>query len=284
MHRILRYFLLNLILLSFFCAANGQTGKLISGDFDKYRFTQFITAVEAQTNYKFYYDYTEVDTFSLSIKADHISLDVLLDKLFSATDFYYAVDSYNRVFISRRFQMKTQLPDNFSGQRPGLSDSIIEATIPGYIQSTNKDKLNTSIEKRVFEIGPPRERIGQGNATLAGYIREIRTGEPLPGVSVYIDSTSSITNTDQYGYYSLTMPKGRHIIKVSSIGMKDTRRQIILYADGKLDIELQEYVASLKGVTVTAERTSNTRSLQMGTTRLNIKLNRCRLFLVKRMF
>jgi hypothetical protein len=271
MHRILRYFLLNLILLSFFCAANGQTGKLISGDFDKYRFTQFITAVEAQTNYKFYYDYTEVDTFSLSIKADHISLDVLLDKLFSATDFYYAVDSYNRVFISRRFQMKTQLPDNFSGQRPGLSDSIIEATIPGYIQSTNKDKLNTSIEKRVFEIGPPRERIGQGNATLAGYIREIRTGEPLPGVSVYIDSTSSITNTDQYGYYSLTMPKGRHIIKVSSIGMKDTRRQIILYADGKLDIELQEYVASLKGVTVTAERTSNTRSLQMGTTRLNIK-------------
>jgi CarboxypepD_reg-like domain/TonB-dependent Receptor Plug Domain len=271
MRGILRYFLLNLILLSFFLSLKGQPGKLINGSFDKYTFDQFVKAVETQTDYKLYYDPAELDTFSVSLKADNMPLDLLLDKLFSSTDIHFAVDSYNRVFISHRFQMKTELPDKFPRQKPMLKDSITEADIPGDIQLTAKDKLNTSVEKRIFEIGPPRGNAGQGSATLAGYIREIRTGEPLPGVSVYVDSTNSITNTDQYGYYSLSMPKGRHVIKVSSIGMKDTRRQIILYADGKLDIELQEYVASLKGVTVISEKTSNTRSLQMGTTRLSIK-------------
>jgi hypothetical protein len=271
MRGILRYFFLSLILQLFFLSLKAQPGKLINGTFDKYTFQQFAKTVEIQTDYKFYYDPAEVDTFSVSLKADNIPLDLLLDKLFSSTDIYFAVDSYNRVFISRLFQMKTELPDNFSGRKALLKDSLVEMVITDNIQSTGKDKLNTSVEKRIFEIGPPREKTGQGSATLAGYIREIRTGEPLPGVSVYVDSTNSITNTDQYGYYSLTMPKGRHVIKVSSIGMKYTKRQIILYADGKLDIELQEHVASLKGVTVISEKTSNIRSLQMGTTRLNIK-------------
>jgi hypothetical protein len=53
--------------------------------------------------------------------------------------------------------------------------------------------------------------------------------------------------------------------------MKDTRRHIIVYTDGKLDIDMQESIASLKAVIVSAEKRSNTRSLEMGTNRLSIK-------------
>ena len=53
--------------------------------------------------------------------------------------------------------------------------------------------------------------------------------------------------------------------------MKDARRHVIVNADGKLDIEMQEYVASLKAVIVSAEKTANTKGLQMGVNKLSIR-------------
>ncbi len=53
--------------------------------------------------------------------------------------------------------------------------------------------------------------------------------------------------------------------------MKDTRRKIILYSDGKLNIELQEQVTSLKQVTISAEKVANVRSVEMGVNKLDIR-------------
>ncbi len=90
--------------------------------------------------------------------------------------------------------------------------------------------------------------------------------KPLMGASISVDTLSITKTTDQFGYYSLSLPTGRHIIRISSVGMKDTRRQVIVYSDGKLNIEMEEFVASLKAVIVSADKTSNTRSVQMGVT------------------
>jgi hypothetical protein len=54
--------------------------------------------------------------------------------------------------------------------------------------------------------------------------------------------------------------------------MKDTRRQVVVYSDGKLNVDPEEFVASLKTVIVSAEKTSNTKSVQMGVSRLNIQI------------
>jgi hypothetical protein len=53
--------------------------------------------------------------------------------------------------------------------------------------------------------------------------------------------------------------------------MKDTRRQILLSGDGKLNIDLQGQVMMLKNVIVSAEKLSNIRSVQMGVQKLDIK-------------
>ena len=91
------------------------------------------------------------------------------------------------------------------------------------------------------------------------------------GASISVDTLSISKSTDQFGYYSLSLPKGRHIIRFSSAGMKDTRRQVMVYSDGKLNIDMDEFVASLKAVIVSADKTSNTRSVQMGVSKLNIQ-------------
>src|SRR5471030_3139911 len=67
------------------------------------------------------------------------------------------------------------------------------------------------------------------------------------------------------------MPKGRHNITVRALGSRDTHRQIILYSDGKLNIDLQEQIQTLKEVKIAGEKIANVSSLQMGVAKMDIK-------------
>ncbi|MCB0455316.1 MAG: carboxypeptidase-like regulatory domain-containing protein, partial [Aequorivita sp.] len=50
----------------------------------------------------------------------------------------------------------------------------------------------------------------QEKFTLSGTISEAETGETLIGVNVIIPSLQTGTVTNQYGYYSITLPKGEY--------------------------------------------------------------------------
>ncbi len=94
---------------------------------------------------------------------------------------------------------------------------------------------------------------------------------PLAGVSIYTDNPRVGVSSDQYGYYAISLSKGRHILNIQSIGMKDTRRQILLLGDGKMNIDLNGQVMMLKNVIVSAEKMSNIRGVNMGVQKLDIK-------------
>ncbi|MCK7555014.1 TonB-dependent receptor [Chitinophaga sedimenti] len=134
-----------------------------------------------------------------------------------------------------------------------------------------KPVQEATLENKLYVIGTPG---GSKDPTvnLAGYIRNTQTGEPVIGVSVYVDAPKRIgVATDQYGYYSINLPRGRHVLHIQSIGMRDTRRQVMLNDHGKLNIELAEQVISLKHVTITGEKAGNVRGTQMGVEKLSIK-------------
>ncbi|RYF57065.1 MAG: TonB-dependent receptor, partial [Cytophagaceae bacterium] len=88
---------------------------------------------------------------------------------------------------------------------------------------------------------------------------------------VLIEKPRIGVTTDQYGTYSITLPRGRHELKIRSIGMTDTKRQIMLYGDGKLDIDMDEEVVPLREVIVGAKKDLNVAGLQMGAERLDIR-------------
>ncbi len=263
--------LFSLILLFSFAQSYGQKETFISGSFEGFSFNQFVQAIESNSNYHFYYDQDELDSFTINIKANDLSLSEILTQIFEKTIFHYAIDSGNRVFISKRYLIQTSLSKEFFDEKNLSDTSNITKELISEDQPKQNDILKLSQENKLYDIGIKDNKPGAGKATVAGYIRNIKNGEVIIGASVYIDTPSIGVNTDQYGYYSLTLPKGRYVIKISSAGMKDTKRQIILYSDGKLNIELEDYIASLKTVIVSSERTSNTLSTQMGVNRLNIR-------------
>ena len=253
-----------------FLSAQSQEQKSITGDFNNISFPQLAREIEAQTNWHIYYDSTETDSIEINLHADHLSLQQVFNAVFKNTDIHYSAANDNTVFVSKRFSIQTTLPKNFFD--PGrATDSLSLSAAFSEDAVAPKSNLKISPENKLYEIGLRNGKTASARPTVAGYVRDVKTGEPIMGANISVDTLSINKTTDQFGYYSLMLPKGRHIIRITSAGMKDTRRQVMVYSDGKLNMDLEEFVASLKAVIVSADKTSNTRSVQMGVTKLNIQ-------------
>lgn len=90
--------------------------------------------------------------------------------------------------------------------------------------------------------------------TLSGRITDARTGEELIGASVSVKELQTGALTNVYGFYSLTLPKGRYTIAYSYLGYSGLDTLLQLETDQRLDIELAEEEKTLKEAVVTGER------------------------------
>ncbi|MDO1450367.1 TonB-dependent receptor [Rhodocytophaga aerolata] len=262
-----------LVSLFLFCnAALCQTTNtpLISGDFVDVSFRQFVDEVESKTPYFFYYDSAHTDTLRVTIRVQEKPLNTVLRQLFNGKELYFAIDAQNRVYISKGNVIRTELPIGFFENTEPASTTYDVAALD-YLEDKEKSKVQASLANKLYEIGKKTASIQEGRATISGQIRSAESGEPVIGALLFIEQPRIGVATDQLGNYSITLPKGRHELKIKNVGMKDTRRQIMLYADGKLDIELQNEVVALNEVVVQAEKDRNVTSVQMGVERLDIK-------------
>lgn len=255
-----------LLLISLFAiSADAQRIPLISGDFTSVRFDDMVKGIEGQSPYRFYYDKKWTDTLSVNLKVERKRIEEVLDMVFADAPLHFAIDPHKRVFITRERQILADLPPGFFGeprkQQPRTFD---------YSVYEKKEKELQLAETKIHNIGRNTGN-NQGDATLAGNVKDINTGEPLIGASVFVENPIIGITTDQFGYYALTLPKGRHEIKIQSIGMKTTSRQIMLYGNGRLDIEMDEDIKPLKEVVVEAEEDTHVLGIQMGTEKLDIK-------------
>ena len=280
-----------LVIMAFLCLqprlvhAQAPRARLVSGNFDSTRFDTFIETIEQQTGVHFYYDTTQFDTLTITLSVKDKPLEEVLQMVFDHTDFFYAMDAERNIFLTRGFALDMGLPAFFTPgdstrtralagkSRKRFPQAVQAAASPADTSEEGEvtSLQETILQNRLMEIGDRAARSSGGKATVAGYVRDAKTGEPVVGASVYIDHPGLGIASDQYGYYSISVPKGRHILYVQSIGMKDTRRQIQLNSDGRLNIDLNARVLALRNVVISSEKASNVRSLEMGVQRLDIK-------------
>jgi hypothetical protein len=243
----------------------------ISANFQQATIAQVVSEVESKSTYHFYYDPIQFDSLRVTLQVNQVALETVLDMAFKNTDFHYAITPQQQVFLTKGRQIKTELATGFTEAVPGSAPVKQVTTVADYTDERDKKVPEATTENKVYEIGIKTNNIKAGNAILAGYIRNIKSGEAVTGASIYVANTKTGVATDQFGYFTITLLRGRHILNVRGLGMRDTRRQIILYSDGKLNIEMQEQVNSLKEVKISADKVANVRSVELGVTRLDIK-------------
>ncbi len=233
-------------------------------------YPELIHALESTTKYTFYYDSKEMDSLHFSVDVHGLSMREILYKIFQNTKFHYSIDSYNRVFVSLLTEIFTDLSPNFFYEKNSGSNSTL---IPNEVIETpiSSTKIKTSLNNKLYEIGIKFDQDGKKNARLVGYVKDINSGEGVLGASITWDNNKLGVLSDQFGYYTISLLKGLHTLYINSSGMQETKREIKLNSDGRLDITMQEFISTLKTVTVTAEKGQNVQSLQMGVSKLNTR-------------
>lgn len=246
--------------------AQEQKTRLVNGKFENVYLPVFLNEIEAQTPYFFYYVPGQVDSVKVSVTAQNDSLPALLQKALKNTDLLFSIDRNNKVYITKGLKLVTHLPAGFfiAESRPL---QVMRDTVIDYGMENRKKEKITS-ESKLYEIGI-KSNAARGNAIITGTVRNARSGEPLVNASVFINNNYSAV-TDAYGKYSLTVPAGKHSLNILALGMKDTRLQLSVYSDGKLDIDLPEQITTLKEVIVASRKLVNINRVQMGVERLSI--------------
>ncbi len=93
----------------------------------------------------------------------------------------------------------------------------------------------------------------QNKFTISGYINEKGSQENLPGVAVYIPKLKLGTTSNNYGFFSITLPKDSVEVIFSYVGFK--AEKLSLYLDKNVTYNIEMGAEDLEEVTVTAEQT-----------------------------
>ena len=253
-----------------YVSAQQDRPVLITGNFTELNLEQFVQELEIRVNYHFYYDRLEKDSIRITLSVENQPLAKILDQAFAGHGFYYAIDEWGRVFISRKKQISAALPAGLFGEKTAQKEPA------GAVDFTEEEGKKSKVEKatlenKLYEIGDRNANNGQSKVTIAGNVLDAKTGEPVAGASVSIEKLGLGVVTDQYGYYAISAPRGRYTLSIQSIGMRDTKRQLAVYGEGKLNIELYGQVMTLKKVIVSAQKLNNVKSTQMGVQKIDIK-------------
>ncbi|WP_138433658.1 TonB-dependent receptor [Winogradskyella algicola] len=111
----------------------------------------------------------------------------------------------------------------------------------------------------------------QEKFTLSGTITDSESNETLIGVNVLIPEIQSGTMTNEYGFYSITLPKGTYNIQISYLGFKTISQIIELTNDLSKNFQLTEAAESLDEVVITENiEQLNIRKPQMSVNALSI--------------
>lgn len=110
-------------------------------------------------------------------------------------------------------------------------------------------------------------------ATLSGHIKDKNNGEELIGATCYFTDIKKGITSNEYGYYSITVPAGNYNISFSYIGYETQNLNIDLSKNTVFDISLDEKSRQLDDVTVIGIRKDhNIESTDMSMEKLPVKL------------
>jgi hypothetical protein len=92
--------------------------------------------------------------------------------------------------------------------------------------------------------------VAQERVTLSGSVVDSNNNETMIGVLVEISELKISTFTNEYGFFSLTVPKGFYNLQVSTIGYETKIIEISLQENSKLAIEIKANAKELDAVII----------------------------------
>ncbi|NSW94038.1 MAG: TonB-dependent receptor [Bacteroidales bacterium] len=231
----------------------------ITWNYTSQSFAEFVSSAESSLGLKFFYRDEWIENLKPGDYPGIENLNELLNRLFAESSLYYFIDESGNVVITKYFAVK--VPQN------SYSGEVNYIPPDEYYEDRNEAKSSGNL---FFDIGNPAEKSKPGNAVISGYIFNRDTKEPVAGVTVYNQKLSAGTISNEYGFYSLSLPRGTHLLQFSFIGMKENFININLYGNGEMNVEMTGMLIPLKETVVSAQKNVVLQRYEVGVEKVNI--------------
>lgn len=113
--------------------------------------------------------------------------------------------------------------------------------------------------------------IAQEKFTISGSVKDKKTGEEIIAALVIDKTTGKKAETNEYGFFSLTLDKGKHTLMFTIFTYKTVEMEIDLTANKKLVVELESAEKELETVEITDKREETMQEKNMGVMTMDMK-------------
>lgn len=240
----------------------------IDRSYDNLLWVDFVNKVEGNFQVNFYYEDTVLNDLKIRINNNFILKQVLRENL-RPFKLSFAFKNGN-IFVTQDGVIKTKLPRDYfeisSKSRDDLfGDEKKESNIHEYL-STRKALLTRNIV-----VGDRKKGAGKDVAIFDGFINNTEDGLPIIGASLYFEELETGTTTNDLGYFSISLKKGKYSLNVNSIESKEEKYQLEVLSDGRIELFLDRKVYALDEVIIRSDKEDNIRGTQMGFDKISAK-------------
>ena len=231
---------------SFFSLAQGILDQKVNGADKNKTLLDFLEETEKRYPVKFYFLSNWFDRISFEKSYNGQTLRYTLNEILSGTELNYIEFSANIIVFVK-----------------DPNQAIQRNTI-----------INTAIQERKkvekIQFGDPQNFTRNQQITISGLVKRNKNDEFLPGASIRVKNLGIGGITDERGMYKLNLPAGEHVISFSSINFEEKVFTIEGYANGELNVVLEEIPILLDEVVI-HDRTKEVVTSSVGLVQLSIK-------------
>lgn len=99
-----------------------------------------------------------------------------------------------------------------------------------------------------------RSTANDDKSVLSGYIQDAESGERLIAASIYHLGASIGTTTNNYGFFSITVPKGKSIFSISYLGYQKKTVELEILNDTNIVINLEREQLEIDEIVIVEKR------------------------------
>jgi len=111
----------------------------------------------------------------------------------------------------------------------------------------------------------------QSKFSISGYVKDTANGEALVNCNVSVEGSKSGTNTNNYGFYSISLPEGNYNLIFQFVGYSSKSVLVNVTKNITQNIELYKSAVEIAGVSISKKRKDNAiEKVEMSSNSLNI--------------
>jgi len=141
--------------------------------------------------------------------------------------------------LSLESQINIAYSSDFFNKKKRVSVNVKNETIENILSQVLEDsnvKYEVIDQQIVVTSTKPKEK---KRYTVSGYVEDEASGERLISVTIYSPDHQVGTTTNEYGFYSLTLPEGETALNIRYIGCEEVNEKVILKSDLRKSVSLK---------------------------------------------